>query len=88
MANHNGRYALLFESRAVCQTTLRQIRRHLVPWLRHLRTSERGKHPFNARSLDELMGRIQDEPVDYSGINDHRLIEMLKRMLCKNRRID
>lgn len=43
-----------------------------------------GKHPFNARSLDELMGRIQDEPVDYSGINDHRLIEMLKRMLCKN----
>ena len=43
-----------------------------------------GKHPFNARSLEELLGKIQDEPVDYSGINDYRLIEMLKRMLCKN----
>ena len=43
-----------------------------------------GKHPFNARSLEELLGRIQDEPVDYNGIIDHRLIEMLNRMLCKN----
>ena len=45
-----------------------------------------GRHPFNAKTLEDLMGRIQEEPVDYEKINDQRMIEMLKRMLCKNPR--
>lgn len=45
-----------------------------------------GKHPFNAKNLADLLGRIQEEPIDYSGIKDLRMIEMLRRMLCKDPR--
>ncbi len=46
----------------------------------------RGRHPFNAKTLEDLLGRIQDEPVDYSGIKDLRIVDMLKKVLCKNPR--
>ena len=46
----------------------------------------RGRHPFSAKTLEDLLGRIQEEPVDYSGIVDPRMIEMLRRTLCKNPR--
>lgn len=42
-----------------------------------------GRHPFNAKSLQDLLGRIREEPVDYSVIGDSRVVEMLKRMICK-----
>lgn len=46
----------------------------------------RGKHPFTAKTLEDLMGRIQEEPVDYNNIRDARMVEMLKRIFCKNPR--
>lgn len=45
-----------------------------------------GRHPFNAKTLEDLLGRIQEEPVDYSGITDQRMAEILKKVLCKNPR--
>ena len=46
----------------------------------------RGRHPFNAKSLEDLFGRIKEDPVDFSLINDSRVTEMLKKMICKNPR--
>lgn len=43
-----------------------------------------GRHPFNAKNLSDLLGRIQEEPIDYGGIKDLRMVEMLRRMLCKD----
>lgn len=45
-----------------------------------------GHHPFNAKSFEDLVGRIQKTCIDYSLIaqGDARVVEMLKRMLCKN----
>lgn len=47
-----------------------------------------GRHPFNAKTLEDLVGRIQVEPVDYSALkytaNDARIEEMLRMMLTKN----
>lgn len=46
----------------------------------------KGRHPFNAKNLSDLLGRIQEEPIDYSGIKDLRIVDMLKKMLCKDPR--
>jgi serine/threonine protein kinase len=43
-----------------------------------------GRHPFNAKTLEDLLGRIREDPVDYSIIGDARVIDMLKKMICKN----
>ena len=45
-----------------------------------------GRHPFNAKTLEDLMGRIREEPVDYTAIGDQRVVEMLKKMICKSPR--
>lgn len=44
----------------------------------------RGRHPFNAKTLEDLLGRIREEPVDYTIIGDSRVSEMLKKMISKN----
>lgn len=43
-----------------------------------------GRHPFNAKTLEDLLGRIREEPVDYTMIGDLRVTEMLKKMICKS----
>jgi serine/threonine protein kinase len=41
--------------------------------------------PFNsAKNLQDLMGRIQEDAIDFAGIRDLRVVDMLERMLCKD----
>lgn len=45
----------------------------------------RGRQPFNAKTLEDLIGKIQVEPVDYSVLKvDFRVQEMIRKMLTKN----